>query len=89
MSMFARPGSMEAVKEWNEARADRGDAERAYGEARDRLWLAKVRMAKAHKAAQEAVGPEHSCAINWFPGDGDRDAILTAALAQTQGGADR
>lgn len=28
---------------------------------------------------------EHACAINWFPGDGDRDGILAAALTAAQG----
>lgn len=85
MSMFERPGSMAAVKEWNKARSQREKAEKKYRNARDALWLAKVRMARAHKRAQEAVGPDHEHLIKWFPWDGDRDRIIAAELDSEQG----
>ena len=82
MSMFERPGSMQAIKEWNAAREERAAAERAYDAARERLWSAKVRMAKAHKNAENAVGAEYAHLFMWLDSlDGDRDEILACAEA--------
>ena len=80
MSIFERPGSMEAATEWNAARDERMAAKRAYDEARDRLWSAKVRMAIAHKRAVELVAPEHAGIFIWLDElDGPRDEIIAAA----------
>jgi hypothetical protein len=77
MSIFDARGALNAVAEWNEARAARNLAYDAYVSARDKNWKALVRMARAHKAAFEAVGPDDAGLISWCDAlYGDRDAIL-------------
>ena len=86
MSMFERPGSMEAIKEWNDSREERAAAKRAYDAARERLWNANVRMAKAHKNAENAVGAEYAHRFLWIDSlDGNRDEILACAEAANAG----
>lgn len=80
MSLLDKQGALEALTEWNAARAARVQARQEYETAREKNWAAHVRMARAHKNAIETVAPEYRGAFLWFAElDGDRDQIIESA----------
>jgi len=83
VSMFDRPGSLEAANEWNLARDARTNALCELDAAREKYTAALVRLATAHKNAVELVSPEYADVFLWLDElYGKRDQILAMTIAR-------